>query len=604
MLAALFFLAACVAAGYAASRKVFPDAAWLFCVPVGIVFGTWAAYLPSLAIGFSKMSVIIASFILVCISAYALKPFKIRVPSLKPIFSPLPLFFTASFLAFLFLSTALLHYDSGGNLVGNGLDLGFYLSISSSVAAGNFPPEYPVISGELLSYHYFFFLFAGILFKAGLPLLLSYNLATALFLAALFSSFFYVAVRLFRQSRTALAAVLLLLFSGGLVFTAHLQGFDSSSPSAWAELLSNPGLFLQYRSYGYPIANMLTTAMVTKPDLAGMAIFLAILAFALAGKRTPHSMALAGLFAGLSGAFSLPAAAATLSFAFFYSLLFDRDRRWLWFFAAAAAALILSAHIYLPKLASSGQSLQFAPFWMTGGNTLALPGFWLDNLGIAGLLALAGLLACPPALRRVFIALLPAFAAFHFVSMAKWDVDNFKLVQPAILVMSLLAAAALSRIWNARGYGRPAAIALFALAAFSGYLSVVSLLHYASVDEYQRPICPASYAAMAGFVASEIPERAVFIADPQAETTCLTAIGGRLSFFTNQLWIENHGFDRATREEENNRMLAGDCALISANRVSYAYEDANRGWRLPEALKRISVPVYESEGLGVHKIKC
>lgn len=155
MLLAILFLVSSLALGFIVSRRLFADHSWLFAIPLGTIFGTWAVFLSSLLLGFTETSIAVASIILIIPAVLDLRNKKL-VFSAKAFSTPTAIFFVVSFAAFLLLSTALLHFDSDGNLVGNGTDLGFYLAISSSIAHGNFPPQYPIAAGEPLSYYYFF----------------------------------------------------------------------------------------------------------------------------------------------------------------------------------------------------------------------------------------------------------------------------------------------------------------------------------------------------------------------------------------------------------------------------------------------------------------
>ncbi|MFH1200301.1 MAG: hypothetical protein V1708_04495 [Candidatus Micrarchaeota archaeon] len=599
MLTALFFLAACILFGLGASARVFPRHAWLFSIPLGAVFGTWALYLSSLAIGFSPYSIIFSSIALFLGAYFLLR----RMPVLDCDVRDAA-FFAVCLAASLTALTALLHFDSNGSLYGNGIDMGFYASIVSSIAHGNFPPQYPVAAGEPLSYYYFLFLFAAALYAGGLPLLLAYNFCAALMIASSLSIAFFLARLLLKSTGAALLSVSLVLLAGGLSFIPYLEGTDLSSPSVVASVLTKPGLLLQFQSRGFPVQSLVLRIATMKADWAGLAVFLALAAFVFYGKKDAVSFSIAGSLLGLSAAFDLPLAAVALLVVFFHAAAFDRNRLWLAFFACAAAGFFASLPIFLPKLHAASSSLVFSPFWLSSGSLAGAAIFWLNNFGFVLALAAAGFLSSPPPLRRLFLAALPAFVAMNFVSVFPWQVDNFKLAILLQAVLALLAAAGFLHLWKKGTAFKALGVVLFALTVFSGYLTAASIARFVTLDSLAKPVCAASDIRMAEWARDNLPERSIFIADPYADTSCLTAFSGRLAYYSDMKWIENHGLDMQTRRAELEKMLSGDCGSMSRHGVRYFYEDTGHGWKIPASLLPLAKRLYSEGGLAVYRINC
>ncbi len=615
MLLAVLFLALTLLIGIYISRHFFDSNLLLYAIPSGLVVSTWTVFIVSLLLsflqpfaGFSMLSIGISCIVLFLLILFdqVRHPFDFNPSSYLDV-SLYPLF-TVALLAFSLLNANLLTLDAKGQLVGNGLDLGFYLSITSSISEGNFPPHYPILSSEPLSYYYFLFFYSSILVKGGLGLLLAFNLYFTLLFVSFISLLFLLAKKLLSSQAFAYLAVLLFLFSGGFAFLAHLQDFDFSDSKALEQLFTNPKFFLQYRSYGYPVTNLFTLGLVTKPDLVGMLFFLVAAAYFLYSKqpRSRHRL-LAGILFGLTGMFNLPLALVTFSFLATYALLFDRKKEWLYFFSPAAFLLLAQFLLFFSKKVSTATSaLSLKPLWFLQGTPFSDPlTFWLLNFGMFFVLGITGFFFAPKPLRQFVAALLPAFLFLNFFQIFPWGVDNFKLVQPLFLILILLSALAFKKFWSWKRLGRYGQLVVPLLllpTILTGYFSVVSLLHWTAIDQYKDPLCPLPYMEMASFVKETTPSSSIFIADEQAEITCLVALAGRKTFMSNNYWLEGHGFDFSSYAQLNQRMLEGDCSLARKYGVTHAYEDANFGWRIPQALKDKSKLLFQKGGLALYEI--
>ena len=103
---------------------------------------------------------------------------------------------------------------SGGT---NWSDFLVHVSIGSSIAAGNFPPQVPYFAGEPLTYHWFADFHGAIASTvAGVDIIPVYLVTSALFAGALALVTWELAFRLTRSTRVALIATVLVLFGGGM----------------------------------------------------------------------------------------------------------------------------------------------------------------------------------------------------------------------------------------------------------------------------------------------------------------------------------------------------------------------------------------------------
>ncbi|MFL5673846.1 MAG: hypothetical protein ACJ779_02475, partial [Chloroflexota bacterium] len=99
----------------------------------------------------------------------------------------------------------------------NWSDLLVHVSIGSSIAAGNFPPEVPYFAGVPLTYHWFADFDGAIVSTvAGVDLIAVYFATSALFAGVLALVVWGLAVRLTGGRRLATIAAILVCFGGGL----------------------------------------------------------------------------------------------------------------------------------------------------------------------------------------------------------------------------------------------------------------------------------------------------------------------------------------------------------------------------------------------------
>jgi|GEM_PF-4540492 len=611
MLAAILFLIGSYLIGLSVSRRLMFINAGILAIAFGLIIGTWTVFLSSLVFGFTTVSIVLASLLILAIALHDLPFHELSKSVRKESYVPYA-FLAISFLAFLVLSSALLHWDSSGNIIGNGKDLGFYLAISTSISEGNFPPQYPVAASDPLSYYYFFSFMASILFKGGIPLFISFNLVSAIFLSGLFTFVFIMASSLFRSHRTGVFSVFLLLFAGGLHFLPYLEFVDLSNPQVISEILLNPRLLTQYQSYGYPVHNILLTSVTARPDLAGLFFFTAAAAFLLLRKRLSSVwMGISGGLFGLTAMFSVPLAMVTLSALVIYLAFFDseavknRFHLLVPFGIGLVLALVIQLPIFLPKLVSANAHFAFAPLEFLSETPFSDPlTFWTANFGFWLLAGIAGYFLAPSKLKKIALSLLPSFLFLNLFQFAPWYVDQFKLALPVLVILVLLSIPLYRRVYSIRRFGPSLVILLVLSSSLTGYLNVISITQFASADAPERPICNASAVQFSEFVRLNTPPSSVFISDPETDVSCLTAFSGRLAFYSNGKWIENHGLNRTIKEKQNQDMLKGDCELLKRLDIHYAYEDENSGWRIPQSLKEISTLVHSRSDLRLYQIHC
>ncbi|HEX7171622.1 MAG TPA: hypothetical protein VF365_03320 [Candidatus Limnocylindria bacterium] len=484
--------------------------------------------------------------------------------------------------------------SSGGS---NWSDLGVHLSIAETLNAGaNFPPEVPYFAGVPLVYHWFADFHAAILaeaasiFSVAAMIIQSTVLAAAL--ALLVAS---LARRLVRVDgrRVGVLAALLVVFAGGLGWI-RLVGDLGAGLGGPLELIARNSYDNQWLTewpyFRIPsvmgtglLAHRATTAGL--PILVG-AVLLLVAALPTARQRAtgwrdrPALLVAAGGLGALLAPFHfffLPAVPLlALAWVLAGGRLLDRDapRN----AASLLAPLVLAVpFVVAPALQASGSgALHLVQGWPSApreDGPLGVVFFYLTNLGVPFLLAIAGLLASGLQ-HRAFLAawIVALFVVPNVVQVSVVDFDMNKYFQ-AMWIGVAIAAAWLIRRW-------PAPAIATALA-----LSVPSpLLVAAWTATSDTQVMSAADLAAAAWVADNTPPDAVFVTDGWVNS--LTDAAGRKRLTTFGPYIANLGYSPDERISNVITIYCGGDPNLSAQlmrryRATHVVEGQPQGCGAP-----------------------
>jgi hypothetical protein len=445
---------------------------------------------------------------------------------------------------------------SGGSSWG---DLPFHLTLITSLASGgNFPPEYPIFSGERLTYAFLPDFQSAALYSTGLSLRDSVLVPSLLVSFTLCALLYSLAKRVFPEKKRApLFFLILFFFVGGLGFL-NFTGFSSSE-------IRN---FTNWQEKGFFYSNIVVDLLLPqRTTLFGVAIALSAILLLLCFEKTLKRDLLAG---ALTGCLPLIQPHGALAVGVVSGILFLR-KRVSWVFFAATGLLALPQLLWLFPRFSAQVFLRFNPFWVmpAQGNLLS---FWLNNLPVL-FLAIPGIwllwksgkgknsrnfgkwldLAIP------FLAL---FALANLVVFQPWEWDNIKLLAFAALFAQLLAALALAELWGKNIFGKVVALALLLFCTLSGLLTVywesqTSWMLYSNED-----------VKFAEAVKENTPPEAVFLIAP-VHNHPVTNLAGRKAVLGYEGWLWSHGINYWERQGELNAMFEGDQVLLRKYNVSF-----------------------------------
>jgi hypothetical protein len=429
----------------------------------------------------------------------------------------------------------------------NWSDLLVHVSIGASIAAGNFPPEVPYFAGEPLTYHWFADFHGAIASSvAGVDLIGTYFISSALFAAVLGLLVWALAWRLTGRRRVAAIAAILVCFGGGLGWI-RLVGDLLAGMGDPATLVSTTSYDNTW-SDGWPyfrIASVFGTGFLphraTTLGLPGLVAAVLLVVSCL--DRRPAGVLLAGILAALLAPFQFFAFPATYLIVALYVATTGawRARTVVRDAILFLAPVVLAAPFILDAIARQRDIGAFT--LVTGWASAPLsdgPGavafFYLTNLGIPFVLAvIAGLTARHLRARGFLLAwLLALFLVPNVIRVSAVDFDMNKYFQIMWIAVAILAG------WAIRRWPSPLIAGVIVASALSPAL--IAIWH---VSSNVVALTPAEEEA-GRWIAANTPERSVFVTDPFINSP--VDLAGRLRISTFGPYVANLGYDPAPRE--------------------------------------------------------
>ncbi len=450
----------------------------------------------------------------------------------------------------------------------NWSDLLVHVSIGSSIAAGNFPPEVPYFAGVPLTYHWFADFHGAITSTvAGVDLIPVYFLTSALFAAVLALVVWGLAVLLTGSRRVATIATFLVCFGGGMGWI-RLVGDLIAGGTNVVDLISH----ISYDNTwvdGWPwfkIASIFGTGFLphraTTLGLPGL-VTVVLLVVACLGRR-PLGVLLAGILAALLAPFQFFAFPATYLIVFLYVVTAGawrartvvRDALLFLVPVVLAAPFIVGAIVRQSDVGSFRFVLGWSEARLEDGPAAVLF-FYLTNLGIPFALAVVAAIAGrrPPARWFLVAWMVALFIVPNIVVVSAVVFDMNKYFQIMWIAVAILAA------WIIQRWPRPVIGAVLLVTAFSPAL--IGIWHMRSTDV----AVGLAQETASHWIAANTPERSVFVTD--AFINSPIDLAGRLRISTFGPYVSNLGYDPARRATDTTAIYCDGPAVAAARMAIY-----------------------------------
>jgi hypothetical protein len=448
----------------------------------------------------------------------------------------------------------------------NWSDFLVHVSIGSSIAAGNFPPDVPYFAGEPLTYHWFADFHGAITSTvAGVDIIGVYFLTSALFAGVLALVVWALAMQLTARRSVATIAAIIACATGGLGWI-RLVGDVYAGKGDVLDLVAHWSYDNTWAD-GWPyfkIASIFSTGFLphraTTLGLPGLVVVV-LLVVACVGRR-PAGVLLAGILAALLAPFQFFAFPATYLIVGLYVLTTGAWRQRT--VVRDAVLFLVPVVLAMPFIASAIVqqsdigSFKFVLGWATApleDGPAAVAFFYLTNLGIPFVLAVIAAFTARGMPYRWFLVawVLALFIVPNIVEVSAVSFDMNKYFQIMWIAVAVLAAWLMHR-W------RPRAIVLVL------FVSMFSTVLIADWHMRSRDVALSlPQEAAARWMAANTPDRSVFITD--AFINSPVDLAGRLRITTFSTYVSNLGYDPAPREVDTKAIYC-DGPDVAAERMA------------------------------------
>jgi hypothetical protein len=565
----------------------------LVFVPIfSVLVSTQLIYYLSLVLGYSRETILVSFLALTIVyglvnsrkdAPYSFKDFL----KIKRFSKTLLLIFFLIFILSLVILYRSVWFENDFGIVitgSNWQDTPLHYEIIESINNGNFPPEMPYYSGEMMNYHYFVDFHTAILEKVYgfLPKLLP-------FLNAVFILIFALSVYSLARvngKRAAVFATLIATFGWGLSYIGLFSALTSGQ--------FNPSQNYMYQYGGlFGLPPILDNLLQQRPLLIGLPVFAFVLTM-LRDMEDKNRTLLAGIVTGLLFPFHAVSFLCAYA-AYFVSILLNSKnfkRHYLYF--------LVSAVIALPFLVSSSSSVSIAiaPLWALSFLKENPVLFYIVNLGVPFLVSFVFITKVKGTLLKfVFIVL---FLIPNLISITPNSWDMYKFFIFAWVPIAVLSGAALARI------KKSIALVLLLLSVLTSASVIIynigTSYEAASWDEYNVGM----------WVRDNTEERAVFLTYYSIHCPP-TMIGGRLRVASYVNWPYGHGVpydDIQKRFADVDRAYTGSeddlRQVVETYNVTYIYVGGEELSKYPGCVARFNSiawlePVYDGS-LRVYKV--
>ncbi len=533
-----------------------PHEVWAFVPIFSILVSVQLVYYLSLAVGYSRQTVLITCLILTAV--YGFVAFKKGEPIQPAMLAKLrqikktnlALFAVIFLLSLVLLGVSVWRGNQYGYIVtgSNWQDTPFHFEIIESINQGNFPPQTPNYIGIPLSYHYFVDFHTAIVEKMWgyLPTLLP--VLNAVFIL-IFGLAVYALARPYGR-RVAVVATVIGVFGWGLSYVGLFSAFFSGTFSPYQNYIYQFG-----QTFGLP--SMFDNLLQQRPLLMGLPVFALVLAL-LRDMNDKNRLILAGLMTGLVYEFH-NVAFFCCYIAFVTCLLLNiKSLKLSYIYFAIPSVFALPFILFNGASFSASISFDFLSTYVK--NPLI---YYPLNLGVPLALAIISFFKRGNVYLKITLAIL--FLIPNFLLLTPWSWDMYKFFMFAWVPIAILSGIMLAKT------RRVLAITLVLLSI----ITTSSVIIYNVGTDY--PGVSYNEYNLGLWVRNNTPQNAVFLTyygihEPP------TMVAGRLRVSSYVYWPYGHGvpLDQINqREHQIDLAYTGTAAdLASAVReynVSYVY---------------------------------
>lgn len=437
----------------------------------------------------------------------------------------------------------------------------------------NFPPQYPLFSGELINYHFLFYLVVGLLEKMGLPIDYALNIPSALSFTLLIAAIYLFALSLFRNKVVGLLSVIFFLFNGSLSFLEFFKNHPLSN-NAINQIITNNS-YPSFAPYGPGIVSAfwnLNTYINQRHFALPLTLFLLLIRWIInleqfSQRANKFHLIAGGIFLGIllylhSSIFIMVIAVFVMLF-----LLLPNQR------SNIAIMGILGFIISITRIIFIKESATFTPQIKLGyliADKLSLPNFfeyWFMNLGLFLILLPIGFVLSSKLAKKILIAFSVLFVIGNLIQFSPEIAANHKFFNVFVVVGNIFVAFAILKFWRLNIIAKLLVPFIFFFLIFSGIIdffpikndTVINLADYPKNQDI-------------AWIIANTPKEGVFLNSSYIYHPA--SLAGRKIFYGWPYFAWSLGYDTNKRGEIMRRIfqegnLDKVCILLKQNRINF-----------------------------------
>ena len=332
--------------------------------------------------------------------------------------------FSIIFSSWLMFST--FSYANGNMLIASKAwsDFGSHIPLIRSFSLGNnFPPEYPLFSGQPIKYHFLFYTFAGILERIGLPIDYALNIPSIFGFSLLFIMIYIFAKKIFKSTAVAILSVIFFLFNGSLSFIKYFSEHPISQ-STLLGILSNNS-FPSFGPYDHTsivsafwnlniYTNQRHLALSFALSLFILYLFLNLETFSDKKKAILTSI-LIGISLGISFILNMAVFLMTFVVLFSFFVFLKKERLFIFITLVFSAIVSFPLYKYMNSIPSNYQ-FNFHPGYLVEQlNFVNFLNYWWMNLGFHLILIPIGFFLAAKFNKKIFISFFLLFVIGNLI---------------------------------------------------------------------------------------------------------------------------------------------------------------------------------------------
>ncbi len=434
-------------------------------------------------------------------------------------------------------------------------DFASHIPLIRSFSFGlNFPPEYPLFSGEPIKYHFLFYAFVGLLERVGVRIDYALNIPSIIGFAALIFMIYKMSILLFNSIKIAVLSIVLFLFNGSLGFIFFLKENPLSNDFI-LKIITNK----EFPSFGPYDGNIVSAFwnlnIYTNQRHFGLSLAISLLIIYLLIKpieeekkqKRMASLAIGSLL-GLTFLLNMAVFFMTVIVLIVLLVIFNKKAKNI--LISLIPTFVISFPLYLYFQGGGSSSISFSPGYLIR-DFLTVKNFieyWFFNLGLHTFLIPLGFILALKKTRKIFFAFFSLFIIANLFQFSPEIAANHKFFNYFMIIGVMFTSFALVSMWNKAYVLKILVSVLIFFLTFSGVIDLFPIINDTRIGIEDSPRNKA-----VEWIRNNTDPKSVFLNSEYIYTQ--SSLAGRRIFLGWPYFAWSQGYDTERRDNIRKKML-------------------------------------------------